>query len=114
MGYNTTVRSATGQTPYSLVYGGEAVQLVEMLYRSLRIVLEAHLPETQWAEARYQQLLSLEEERKNASYHTQIYQKRIARAFNKGVKPRSIKEGDWVLKQARPIPFDPRGKFKPN
>ncbi|KAJ9145720.1 hypothetical protein P3X46_028066, partial [Hevea brasiliensis] len=22
--------------------------------------------------------------------------------------------GDMVLKQARPIPFDPRGKFKPN
>ena len=47
-------------------------------------------------------------------YHTQVYQKQIARAFNKGVKPRTIKEGDWVLKQARPIPFDPRRKFKPN
>ena len=75
MGYNTTVRSVTGQTHYSLVYGGETVQPLEMQYRSLRIVLEDHLPETQWAEARYQQLLSLEEERKKASYHTQIYQK---------------------------------------
>ena len=37
----------------------------------------------------------------------------MARSFNKGIKSRSIKEGDWVLKQARPIPFDPRGKFKP-
>ena len=32
MGYNTTVRSATSQTPNSLVYGGEAVQPVEMQY----------------------------------------------------------------------------------
>ena len=43
-----------------------------------------------------------------------MYQQRIARAFNKGVRVRPIKEGDWVLKQARPITFDPRGKFKQN
>ena len=43
-----------------------------------------------------------------------MYQQRIARAFNKGGSVRLIKEGDWVLKQARPIIFDPRGKFKPN
>ena len=29
MGYNTTIRSATGETPYSLVFGGEAVLTVE-------------------------------------------------------------------------------------
>ena len=28
MGYNTTIRSATGETPYSLVFGGEAVLTV--------------------------------------------------------------------------------------
>ena len=58
--------------------------------------------------------MSLEEKRKKALHHTQVYQQRIARAFNKGVKVRQIKEGDWVLKQARPITFDRRGKFKPN
>ena len=40
MGYNTTVRSATGQTPFSLVHGSEAVLPIEMQCRSLRVVLE--------------------------------------------------------------------------
>ena len=44
----------------------------------------------------------------------QLYQRRVARAFNKKVKPIQFKKGDWVLKQARPISGDPRGKFKPN
>ena len=50
----------------------------------------------------------------DALFHTQIYQRRIARAFNKKVKPRKIKAGDMVLKQSRAIVFDPRGKFRPN
>ncbi len=41
----------------------------------------------------------------------QAYQRKIAKAFNKKAKPRKIKEGDMVLKQAQPIPFDLRGKF---
>ena len=50
----------------------------------------------------------------DALFHTQIYQRRIARAFNKKVKPRKIKAADMVLKQSRAIVFDPRGKFRPN
>ena len=58
--------------------------------------------------------MSLDEKRMNAFFHTQIYQRRIARAFNKKVKPSKIKAGDIVLKQSRAIVFDPRGKFRPN
>ena len=50
----------------------------------------------------------------DALFHTQIYQRRIARAFNKKVKPGKIKARDMVLKQSRAIVFDPRDKFKPN
>ena len=50
----------------------------------------------------------------DALFHTQIYQKRIARAFNKKVKPGKIKAGDMVLKQSRAIVFDLRGRFRPN
>ena len=49
-----------------------------------------------------------------AMYHSQLYQKRIARAYNKKIKPRKIKERDLVLKLTRPIMIDPRCKFKPN
>ena len=37
----------------------------------------------------------------------------IARAFNKKVRPRNLKEGDFVLKVLRYETFDPRGKMKP-
>ena len=47
MGYNTTIRSATGETPYSLVFGGEAVLTVESRVQSLRVVLEAQISEAQ-------------------------------------------------------------------
>ena len=56
--------------------------------------------------------MSLDEKRMDALFHTHIYQGRIARAFNKKVKPGKIKTGDMVLKQSRAIVFDPRGKFR--
>ena len=55
----------------------------------------------------------IDEKRARAQYHAQGYQKRIARAFNKKVKPRSLREGDLVLKVVRDETFDPRGKMKP-
>ena len=58
--------------------------------------------------------MSLDEKRMDTLFHTQIYQRRIARAFNKKFKPRKINAGDMVLKQSRAIVFDPRGKFRPN
>ena len=76
--------------------------------------MEAKTPESEWARKRYHHLVSLDEKRMDALFHTQIYQRRIARAFNKKVKPEKIKAGDMVLKQSRAIVFDPRGKFRPN
>ena len=49
-----------------------------------------------------------------AMYHSQLYQRRIARAYNKKIKPEKIKEGDFILKLTRSIMTDPWGKFKPN
>ena len=85
--YRTTMRTATGQTPFSLVYGYEAVLPIETEIKSLRIVMEAKTPKSEWAWKRYDHLVSLDEKRMDALFHTQIYQKRIARAFNKKVKP---------------------------
>ncbi|XP_074300852.1 uncharacterized protein LOC141632183 [Silene latifolia] len=114
-GYRTSIRTATGATPYYLVYGMEAVQPVELEVPSLMILLESQVPEADWVQARYDSLIMLDECRLNASYHVQLYQKRIERAFNKKVKPKGISEGDLVLKSDRAsLPIDLRGKFKPN
>ncbi|KAL7191608.1 hypothetical protein ACSBR2_023646 [Camellia fascicularis] len=50
-----------------------------------------------------------DERRLKALYHVQGYQRRIARAFNKKVKSRNLKEGDLVLKDNRAPIHDPKG-----
>ena len=72
-GYKTSIRTATGTTPYSLVYGMETLLLVEMEFKSLRIMTEAELPEQEWAAARMEQLALLDEKRMRALYQTQLY-----------------------------------------
>ena len=96
------------------MYGSEAVMPIEIEIKSLRVVIEAKTPESEWARKRYDHLVSLDEKRMGALFYTQIYQRRIARAFKKKVKPGKIKDGNMVLKQSRTIVFDPRGKFRPN
>ena len=45
--YRTSFRTSIGVTPYSLVYGMEAVLLVEIEMRTLRVTLEQHISETE-------------------------------------------------------------------
>ena len=72
-GYRTTTHTATGQTLFSLVYGCEAILPIETEIKSLRVVMEAKTPESEWARKRYDHLVSLEEKRMDALFHTQIY-----------------------------------------
>ena len=51
--YRTSFRTSTGATPYSLVYGMEAVLPVEIEMGSLRVELEHQISETEWAQSRY-------------------------------------------------------------
>ena len=48
-GYRTKMHTATRQTPFSLVYGSEAVLPIETEIKSLRVVMEAKTPESEWA-----------------------------------------------------------------
>ena len=47
-----------------------------------------------------------------AADHVQAYQRKMARAFKKRVKPRSLHRGDLVLRILRGLAEDPRGKFR--
>ncbi|RVW70315.1 Pol polyprotein [Vitis vinifera] len=101
-------------TPYSLVYGMEAVLPVEIEMGSLRVALEQQIPETEWAQARFDQLNLLDERRLRAADHVRAYQRKMARAFKKRVKPRPLYVGDLVLRVIRGLIRDPRGKFRPS
>ena len=70
---------------------------IEMKIQSLRVLVETKVLEEDWPKARYEQLALIDEKRSKAQYHAQGYQKRIARTFNKKVKPRNLKEGGLVL-----------------
>ncbi|XP_047330988.1 uncharacterized protein LOC124934495 [Impatiens glandulifera] len=111
-GYRTTARTSTGETPYSLVYGMEAVQPIELELPTLRVLLESHVIEEDWLKSRYDQLSLMEDRRLDALCKTQAYQQRMTRAFNKKVKPRHLVVGDLVLRKTRELQ-DPRGKFQP-
>ena len=112
--YRTSFRTSTGATPYSLVYGMEAVLFVEIEIGSLRVALEHQIFETEWVQSRYDHLSLLDDRRLRATYHVQAYQRKMTRAFRKRVKPRRFQKGDLVLKVLRGLINDPRGKFRPN
>ena len=62
------MRTATGQMPFSLVYGCEAVLPIEIEIKSLRVIMEAKTPESEWAQKRYDNLVSLDEKRMDALF----------------------------------------------
>ena len=72
-GYRTSIQSSKWVTPYSLVYGMEAVIPIDMGVRSLRIVLDSEISEANWLQSRYDQLCMLDEKRLKALYHIQGY-----------------------------------------
>ena len=112
-GYRTSICTSIGATPYSLVYGSEVMLPIEVEIQSLRVLVETKVLEKDWTKARYEKWALIDEKRDRAQYHAQGYQKRIAKAFNKKVKPRNLKEGDSVLQVLRDETFDSRGKMKP-
>nr|XP_027082198.1 uncharacterized protein LOC113704498 [Coffea arabica] len=114
MAYQTSIRTSTGATPYSLMYGMEAVLPAEVEIPSLHILMETKLEEADWIKQRHEQLSLIDEKRFNAICHGQCYQKRMARAYNKKVHLRTFEEGDKVLKRILPVQDEAKGKFAPN
>ena len=107
------MRTSIGATPYSLEYGMEAVLPVEVEIPSLRILSQTQLDESEWAQARYEQLNFIDEKRLTALCHRQLYQIRIERAYNKKERPRTFQPGDLVLKKRNTVVSDTCGKFAP-
>ncbi|RVW82849.1 Retrovirus-related Pol polyprotein from transposon 17.6 [Vitis vinifera] len=77
----------------TLVYGMEAVLPVETEMGSLRVALEQQISETEWAQARFDQLNLLDERRLRAADHVQAYQRKMARAFKKRLSLDHCKKG---------------------
>ena len=111
--YRTSFHTSTRVTPYSLVYGMEAVLSIEIEMGSLGVALEEQISEAEWTQSCYDQLSLLDERRLRATDHVQAYQRKMTSAFRKRIKPRKFQKGDLVLKALRGLIGDPRGKFRP-
>jgi hypothetical protein len=68
----TTCKKLTMQTPFNLVYGLEAVVLMEYLVPSLRITAFTDMDDTGIVQERLAQLVKLEEDRFIAGFHQQV------------------------------------------
>jgi hypothetical protein len=112
--YRTSIRTPTGETPYALTFGMEAVVPYELLIPSLRIELDKELSIDERQRALLAQLELLDERRLKATEHAQVYQRRLFRAYEKKVIERKFKVGELVLKKILIKPGGPRNKLQPN
>ena len=85
--YHTTYRTPTQATPYSLVYGVEAVLPLECQIPSLRIAIQEGLSNEDNVRLRLEELEAFDEKRLEAQQRLECYQARISRTFNKKVCP---------------------------
>jgi hypothetical protein len=110
--YRVTVRTPTQATPYSLVYGSEAVLPLEVELPSLRVAIHDEITQDEQIRLRFQQLDSLEEDRLNALQDLELYHRNMVRAYDKLVKPRVFRKGELVLVLRCPIVVKGKAKGK--
>ena len=81
-------RKPTGNIPFSLAYGCEAVIPLEIQMLSLWVTLATKMTKEDNDRLRLQELEALDEKRLQAQQHIELYQAPISKAFNKKVKQR--------------------------
>ena len=94
--YQTSVRNMTGFMPFQLVYGLEAVLLIQCEISSLKLTINL-LPKTSEEEAHFLELIHLDETHRDAVLANEAHKKRIKAQYDKNVKPHVFSEGDLVL-----------------
>ena len=112
--YQSLSKTATGLSPFFLVYGIEAISLVELLVPTPRFIhgQETYVNAATCAEIRTTDLETLEETRNFAYNHTQRYQQQMANAYNKAMKSRVFIKGQMVLKAINHIKKNLSAPFK--
>ncbi|XP_075499389.1 uncharacterized protein LOC142537779 [Primulina tabacum] len=88
-----------GETPYSLVYGSEAVMPVEIGQSSTRI--ESYPSNND--QSRAIELDLVEERRDREAIRMEAYRSRVVKSYNKHVWPRNFLVGDLVMKKIKPV-----------
>ncbi len=93
-GLRTQPCRATGQTPYFLVYGSEAVLPADLIWQAPRL---EHYSDDIAEQQRLQDVDALEEARSTALIQSEHYLQGLRRFHNRSVQARSFVIGDLVL-----------------
>ncbi|GKV34728.1 hypothetical protein SLEP1_g43074 [Rubroshorea leprosula] len=110
--YRTTSRTATGETPYHLAFGTEAIIPIEIRVPSFKVT---HFDEGRNGQLLRENLDLLDEVRKEARLQTLVYKQKITNFYNKRVRPQLFKVRDLVLRKAGLTGFEIRfGKLTSN
>ena len=108
--YRTTYKVTTQATPFSLVYGVEAVLPIEFEVPSLRIAVDSRMTDKESLVRRLERLEKLDEDRRQSAQHIEVIQRRRKMVFDKYHKKRRLLPGMLVMLQdARKLDFP--GKF---
>nr|ABA99771.1 retrotransposon protein, putative, unclassified [Oryza sativa Japonica Group] len=94
----TTPSRATGETPFFLVYGAEAVLPSELTLRSPRVTMYCEADQDQ---LRRDDLDYLEERRRRAALRAARYQQSLRRYHQRHVRARSLCVDDLVLRRVQ-------------
>jgi len=70
---------------------------------SLRVLIESELEEADWVKMRYKQLNLISEKSLDIICHHQLYQQRMAKAYDKKVKSKVFQEGNLMLRKILPL-----------
>ena len=110
--YKTTVRTPTGESPFKLVYGSEAVIPAEVHMANHRVMT---YQDKDNQEQLHLSLDLINEVRTDAEQRTARYKNLMARQYDAMVKPRRFNIGDLVLKMVSLVTKNPaHGKLGPN
>ncbi|CAL2244499.1 unnamed protein product [Prunus armeniaca] len=108
----TSYRTATGETPFSMAFGLEAVVPVEIGEPSYRT--ETFAPKAN-EEALALSLNLLEERRAQANLWNEAYKQRVSRYYDSRVRSCSFQIGDWVMRKVSLATKNPtEGTFGPS
>lgn len=94
--YRTSVKTATGFTPFQLVYELEEVLPIECEISSLKLAIKL-LPSTTNEEERFLCLNQLEEFRRDAYFANETHKKHVKSQYDRNVQPHSFEHGNMVL-----------------
>ncbi|XP_012846962.1 PREDICTED: uncharacterized protein LOC105966933 [Erythranthe guttata] len=107
--YRTSPKRATGETPFSLVYGMEAIVPAEIGLESLRV---REYDDKENEEMMREHLDICYEKREAANLKMRDSKNRIKVSYDRRVNPRSFQVGDLVLRRADAL--KPTGKLEAN